>query len=145
MLEQWIYRGVVDDSYGEFMVQEDTSINRDKSVKEYNDAYWEKRFDRLILHALSPLRVSASIGGVFMCIDGLRLSHGSFANTDHARGAAEHRYTVNNQHVPSFLAAMSDKILHTGKYLNVIRESGRSPQYVCLGPIPPHACLTHDR
>eukprot|EP00037_Helgoeca_nana_P021398 m.215931 g.215931 ORF g.215931 m.215931 type:complete len:877 (+) comp25633_c0_seq1:245-2875(+) len=81
MLEQWIYRGVVDDSYGEFMVQEDTSINRDKSVKEYNDAYWEKR------------------------------------------------YTVNNQHVPSFLAAMSDKILHTGKYLNVIRESGRSPQY----------------
>mmetsp|Transcript_19781 Transcript_19781/g.59030 ORF Transcript_19781/g.59030 Transcript_19781/m.59030 type:complete len:895 (+) Transcript_19781:186-2870(+) len=79
MLEQWIYKGVVEDPFDEFMVREDTSIHRD--IKMYNDTYWQKR------------------------------------------------YTVNEHQVPSFLAGMTDRILRTGKYLNVIRESGRSPQY----------------
>jgi gamma-tubulin complex component 2 len=39
MLERWIYKGVVDDPFGEFMVREDTTIQRDLASKLYNDAY----------------------------------------------------------------------------------------------------------
>lgn len=44
MLEQWIYKGVVDDPFSEFMVREDVTISRDSTVKTYNDAYWERRY-----------------------------------------------------------------------------------------------------
>src|SRR5690606_4666248 len=36
----------------------------------------------------------------------------------------EMRYTLKRQNLPSFLAKDSEKILTTGKYLNVIRECG---------------------
>lgn len=35
MLERWIYKGVVDDPFGEFMVREDLSIQRDLASKLY--------------------------------------------------------------------------------------------------------------
>ncbi|XP_016995300.2 gamma-tubulin complex component 2 homolog isoform X1 [Drosophila takahashii] len=37
----------------------------------------------------------------------------------------EKRYTVRRDHIPSFLDKYSDKILRTGKYLNVIRQCGK--------------------
>ncbi|XP_016949576.1 gamma-tubulin complex component 2 homolog isoform X2 [Drosophila biarmipes] len=37
----------------------------------------------------------------------------------------EKRYTVRRGHIPSFLEKYSDKILRTGKYLNVIRQCGK--------------------
>ena len=36
----------------------------------------------------------------------------------------EKRYTVVPQNIPSFLQSHAHMILRTGKYLNVIRESG---------------------
>eukprot|EP01135_Chromosphaera_perkinsii_P003727 Nk52_evm45s252 gene=Nk52_evmTU45s252 len=36
----------------------------------------------------------------------------------------EHRYILKSENCPVFLAKCSDKILHAGKYLNVIRECG---------------------
>ncbi|XP_061665846.1 gamma-tubulin complex component 2 isoform X2 [Syngnathoides biaculeatus] len=37
----------------------------------------------------------------------------------------DQRYTVVQHRIPSFLQKMADKILSTGKYLNVVRECGR--------------------
>ncbi|KAH8354810.1 hypothetical protein KR084_008685, partial [Drosophila pseudotakahashii] len=37
----------------------------------------------------------------------------------------EKRYNVRRDHIPSFLEKYSDKILRTGKYLNVIRQCGK--------------------
>ncbi|XP_057682566.1 gamma-tubulin complex component 2 isoform X2 [Corythoichthys intestinalis] len=37
----------------------------------------------------------------------------------------DQRYTVVQHRIPSFLQKMADKILNTGKYLNVVRECGR--------------------
>ncbi|KMZ10638.1 gamma-tubulin complex component 2 homolog isoform X2 [Drosophila simulans] len=37
----------------------------------------------------------------------------------------ERRYTLRDERIPSFLAKYSDKILRTGKYLNVIRQCGK--------------------
>uniref|UniRef100_A0A8C1QJ60 Gamma-tubulin complex component n=1 Tax=Cyprinus carpio TaxID=7962 RepID=A0A8C1QJ60_CYPCA len=36
-----------------------------------------------------------------------------------------YRYTIVQHRIPSFLQKMADKILNTGKYLNVVRECGR--------------------
>lgn len=35
-----------------------------------------------------------------------------------------YRYTIAQENIPSFLEHLADKILHTGKYLNVVRECG---------------------
>ncbi|XP_049615725.1 gamma-tubulin complex component 2 isoform X2 [Syngnathus scovelli] len=37
----------------------------------------------------------------------------------------DQRYTIVQHRIPSFLQKMADKILSTGKYLNVVRECGR--------------------
>lgn len=39
------------------------------------------------------------------------------------------RFTFREQMIPNFLTKYQDKILHTGKYLNVIREMGRDIKY----------------
>ncbi|EKX37814.1 hypothetical protein GUITHDRAFT_116122 [Guillardia theta CCMP2712] len=49
MLEKWIYQGVVQDPYSEFMVEE--RPNR----PYYDDSYWEKRFLKREQHILSFL------------------------------------------------------------------------------------------
>ena len=91
MLELWVYRGVVNDPYHEFMITEhqdfqkgtiishmtfETTPITDRLSDEYNDAYWEKR------------------------------------------------YTVSQDNIPSFLEHLADRILRTGKYLNVVSECG---------------------
>uniref|UniRef100_U3J1W9 Gamma-tubulin complex component n=1 Tax=Anas platyrhynchos platyrhynchos TaxID=8840 RepID=U3J1W9_ANAPP len=76
ILEKWIYRGIINDPYSEFMVEEH-KLQKEKIQEDYNDKYWDQR------------------------------------------------YTVVQQQIPSFLQKMADKILSTGKYLNVVRECGR--------------------
>ncbi len=46
--------------------------------------------------------------------------------TDFTDAYWEQRYTVRTSKRPAFLERVSDKILITGKYLNVIRECGQS-------------------
>ncbi|XP_043912715.1 gamma-tubulin complex component 2 [Protopterus annectens] len=76
ILEKWIYRGIINDPYSEFMVEEH-ELQKEKIQEDYNDKYWDQR------------------------------------------------YTVVQHQIPSFLQKMADKILNTGKYLNVVRECGR--------------------
>ncbi|KAJ7345362.1 hypothetical protein JRQ81_001312 [Phrynocephalus forsythii] len=75
ILEKWIYRGIINDPYSEFMVEEH-ELQKEKIQEDYNDKYWDQR------------------------------------------------YTVVQQQIPSFLQKIADKILSTGKYLNVVRECG---------------------
>ncbi|XP_020828724.1 gamma-tubulin complex component 2 isoform X3 [Phascolarctos cinereus] len=75
ILEKWIYRGIINDPYSEFMVEEH-ELQKEKIQEDYNDKYWDQR------------------------------------------------YTVVQPQIPSFLQKMADKILSTGKYLNVVRECG---------------------
>ncbi|KAF7251779.1 Gamma-tubulin complex component 2 [Varanus komodoensis] len=75
ILEKWIYRGIINDPYSEFMVEEH-ELQKEKIQEDYNDKYWDQR------------------------------------------------YTVVQVQIPSFLQKIADKILSTGKYLNVVRECG---------------------
>ncbi|XP_073453022.1 gamma-tubulin complex component 2 [Aquarana catesbeiana] len=75
ILERWIYRGIINDPYSEFMVEEH-ELQKEKIQEDYNDKYWDQR------------------------------------------------YTIVQQQIPSFLQKVADKILSTGKYLNVVRECG---------------------
>ena len=42
ILMKWIYYGVLDDPFEEFLVKEDTSMNKDNIEKDFNDSYWQK-------------------------------------------------------------------------------------------------------
>lgn len=83
ILMKWIYYGVLDDPFDEFLVKEDPSMNKDNIEKDFNDSYWQKRF------------------------------------------------TFREEMIPIFLQKLSIKILHTGKYLNVIRECGKDIKCPC--------------
>lgn len=74
ILMKWIYGGILDDPFNEFLVKEDPTMNKDNIEKDFNDSYWQKRF------------------------------------------------TFRDEMIPVFLQKLAIKILHTGKYLNVIRE-----------------------
>ncbi|XP_057590740.1 gamma-tubulin complex component 2 isoform X2 [Hippopotamus amphibius kiboko] len=43
ILEKWIYRGIIDDPYSEFMVEEH-ELRKEKIQEDYNDQYWEQRY-----------------------------------------------------------------------------------------------------
>ncbi|XP_052126076.1 gamma-tubulin complex component 2-like isoform X1 [Frankliniella occidentalis] len=83
ILQKWIYIGVIQDPYEEFLVEDNELIQREDRPANYSDDYWAK------------------------C------------------------YIICRDRVPIFLEKISDVILRTGKYLNVIRQCGRnvkSPQ-----------------
>ncbi|CAF1021358.1 unnamed protein product [Rotaria sp. Silwood1] len=46
MLETWIHNGIIDDPYGEFMVQENKDIIHHESSleQEFNDKFWSRRY-----------------------------------------------------------------------------------------------------
>uniref|UniRef100_A0A8B9KJ55 Gamma-tubulin complex component n=1 Tax=Astyanax mexicanus TaxID=7994 RepID=A0A8B9KJ55_ASTMX len=43
ILEKWIYRGIIKDPYGEFMVEEH-ELQKEKIQEDYNDKYWDQRY-----------------------------------------------------------------------------------------------------
>ncbi|XP_037660320.1 gamma-tubulin complex component 2 isoform X2 [Choloepus didactylus] len=43
ILERWIYRGVINDPYSEFMVEEH-ELRKEKIQEDYNDRYWDQRY-----------------------------------------------------------------------------------------------------
>lgn len=44
MLNEWLHKGGINDPHGEFLIREQTSINRAILENDYTDAYWEKRY-----------------------------------------------------------------------------------------------------
>jgi len=44
MLTKWIYYGIIEDPYEEFLIRERKDVLKEKINREYNDSYWEQRF-----------------------------------------------------------------------------------------------------
>jgi gamma-tubulin complex component 2 len=44
MLIKWITTGILKDPYDEFLIKEDSGIDKDKLVTDYSDEYWERRY-----------------------------------------------------------------------------------------------------
>lgn len=44
IMEQWVYKGIVQDPYQEFMVEDHKTVEKEQLSKEYNDSYWESRY-----------------------------------------------------------------------------------------------------
>jgi len=76
MLQLWIYEGLIKDPYGEFLVAEHESVQKEGVTEDFNDQYWDQH------------------------------------------------YTIERERIPKFLERVAEKILRTGKYLNVIRQCG---------------------
>ena len=44
MLNEWLHHGGIKDPHGEFLINEQQSIRREKLEDDYTDEYWEKRY-----------------------------------------------------------------------------------------------------
>jgi gamma-tubulin complex component 2 len=44
MLEDWIYKGQINDPYHEFMISEDKEITKEKLQEDFNEKFWEKKY-----------------------------------------------------------------------------------------------------
>ena len=77
ILKKWIFSGVLEDPFEEFIVKENKNCKKENIEADLNDKYWEERF------------------------------------------------SLRDEMVPIFLVKHKQKVLHAGKYLNVIRECGR--------------------
>jgi len=99
ILTKWIHRGSVEDPGKDFFVEDNEVIERAVLPLEYSDDYWEKRY------TIKPDLVSSTI----------ITYHNYYPECSNIRSK-----------VPSFLHLHSDKILRTGKYLNVIQQCDQS-------------------
>ena len=85
-MRKWIFQGVLEDPFNEFIVRENKNCSKENIEKDFNDQYWQERF------------------------------------------------TYRDEMIPIFLVKHKEKVLHSGKYLNVIRECGKDVKY----PNPEH-------
>ena len=109
LVDMWTMRGEIRDPYAEFMILEKASVRKEDLNAEYNDAYWESRY-----------RIRGDTRGTEMpasSLEELRLAFQSPITDNHD--------VSMNDNVPYFLKSLEDKVLLSGKYLNIIRECGR--------------------
>jgi gamma-tubulin complex component 2 len=81
ILKKWIFEGILDDHFEEFIVKENFEFKKEQVSEDLNNLYWLERF------------------------------------------------TFREDMIPNFLLKYKEKVLHTGKYLNVIRECGVDIKY----------------
>ncbi|XP_044734773.1 gamma-tubulin complex component 2-like isoform X2 [Chrysoperla carnea] len=78
MLGTWIYTGIINDPFKEFLVEDNQLVSKSEEPTAYADDFWEKR------------------------------------------------YSIRRERTPVFLEKVADVILRTGKYLNVVRQCGKT-------------------
>lgn len=44
ILERWVYEGVIDDPYGEFLIDENKTLEKESLSQDYHATYWQKRY-----------------------------------------------------------------------------------------------------
>jgi gamma-tubulin complex component 2 len=59
MLSKWLFRGDLDDAFGEFMVMEDSNLSREALQDDFNAQYWEQRYTLREEHVPSIIRKHA--------------------------------------------------------------------------------------
>jgi gamma-tubulin complex component 2 len=106
-----------------------------QSMTLAGDAATKSLYTHLLVHASIPY---FDMLNAWLSQGVLRDVHGEFQICEHTERSKENvrkdfndtywdeRYTVRQEKVPIFLAGVSEKILTTGKYLNVIRECARA-------------------
>ena len=60
-VERWVYEGVVDDPYDEFLVVERKELRKESLADEYNAKYWERRYS---LRAETPRFLSGALASM---------------------------------------------------------------------------------
>lgn len=69
MLQQWVCRGILDDPYKEFMIQERANISKDKVKDDFNDVYWEQRYSlhhHTVPSFLEPYKEKILLAGKYL-------------------------------------------------------------------------------
>ncbi len=62
MLEKWIYKGLIQDTYGEFFVEEHEGMRKEELIHDYNDAYpWISHYSYLVVTGNNGTRLKLSI------------------------------------------------------------------------------------
>ena len=124
-LLRWTRTGALDDPHDEFIVREASSISKARLDVDYTDEYWDRRYT--LRDAPRSAAISSdTIGG-----------SSSSSSTAQASTTPAPPVSVDDQPrrrgltggavCPSFLEPSKHKILLAGKYLNVMRECGASP------------------
>lgn len=137
MLEQWLYRGSIQDVYGEvsfYIVQSSLDLsslpspnnswlklNREITIIDMSEMYYNHYTVHIVFHT-----DFASIAQ-FMVRENQRISRepvetSGFFDADNVQSYWEGRHTLHPPNIPSFLARDADRVLSAGKYLNVVRH-----------------------
>ena len=86
-VERWVYEGVVDDPYDEFLVVEREELRKESLADEYNAKYWERRFTT---RAETPRFLSGALAEMALVtgkyIDAARESRRRISRRAFARG-----------------------------------------------------------
>lgn len=56
MLQNWLYKGELNDPYHEFMIQENSGVSRASLVEDFNAQYWEERYSLRLQHVPKILK-----------------------------------------------------------------------------------------
>lgn len=103
MLTEWLYKGIIDDPYQEFMVEEHKTIASELVHRDSLNSYWEKRYalrqDMLPLH-LSSVDVAEQV-----------LLAGKYLNVIQECGGREAAAFLNAVEVPEFKSIQDPNLI----------------------------------
>ncbi|KAF9435799.1 hypothetical protein BGZ76_005507 [Entomortierella beljakovae] len=109
MLESWIHKGEIRDTYEEFMIVESRSVNKESIKEDFGDAYWEQRYtirDKYVPSFLVPLKTKILLAGKYLNVIrecGIHLPSSSNDQSNHTPASNTSGYTERND----VLAALS--------------------------------------
>jgi gamma-tubulin complex component 2 len=123
MLQRWVFLGEISDPYKEFMVCVDEDTSKRTLREDFNARYWDRRYT---LRGVAPEAADLP----------KRSSAPSSSAVAAQAAAAASSSSASSPDVPFFLERIADKILTTGKYLNVVRECGHRGRAGTPGAFP---------
>ncbi|KAL9657607.1 hypothetical protein ABK040_012686 [Willaertia magna] len=44
MIEQWIFKGIIVDTYNEFLIEEDQNLKKENLTEDFNSSYWDLKY-----------------------------------------------------------------------------------------------------
>ncbi len=119
MLASWIYDGQLADPYGEFMVREEDTLDKENVREDFNAQYWESRYTvekEMVCSFLWELANKILTTGKCVVPTSILISCNAscFSLAMYA--------TPNYIYLPPSIISYSSQ----GKYLNVVRECGKA-------------------
>ncbi|KAF8982909.1 hypothetical protein BGZ46_000382 [Entomortierella lignicola] len=101
MLESWIHKGTIRDTYEEFMIVESNKVDKEKIEADFNDEYWEQRYtirEKYVPSFLVPLKTKILLAGKYLNVIrecGIHLSDNE-QNTATNQSSGSANYTERN-------------------------------------------------